>query len=169
MVLWGAEGRPRESCLCSLVGAPLEAWRRGCQVPGGCPDSLGASWGLTGTTPGREESPGKGVGTAISSDHKQVPLLPLVLATTRVQGRGLEGQLGLSLGLRGPGLGAGGGSQPGALVPSAAVPVPARPRGEDGGVQALAARAVQEGRPVPVPAPVRPLPDARVLLLLQVR
>lgn len=51
---------------------------------------LGASWGLTGTTPGREESPGKGVavGTTISSDHSRSPLLPLAPSSSHRQGPG---------------------------------------------------------------------------------
>lgn len=50
-----------------------------------------------------------------------------------------------------------------------AVPVPARGRGAGGGVQALAARAVQEGRRLRLPARLRRDQDARVLLPLQVR
>lgn len=49
------------------------------------------------------------------------------------------------------------------------VPVPPHQRREDSRVQTLAAGAVQEGRPVRVPARVRHDQDARVLLLLQVR
>lgn len=48
------------------------------------------------------------------------------------------------------------------------VPVPSHQRREDGGVQTLAPRPVQEGGPVRVSPRIRHDQDARVLLLLQV-
>lgn len=83
--LWGAGGRPGDHA--------SALWWEPHYEPGGegVSRQLGASWGLTGTTPVREESPGKGVavGTGTSSDHsRSPPPLPLAPSSSHCQGPG---------------------------------------------------------------------------------
>jgi len=48
------------------------------------------------------------------------------------------------------------------------LPSSAHHQGQTGGLQALAARPLQEGRPMRIFARIRPQPDARMLLFLKI-